>query len=628
MKKINDELKQLTHEQIEELSNLLNIEGTGTDRSSNIVNILLTYTGIHFVLSGLSKEELMVLDLVYKEKDGITYGDIEKQLKIDITQIENISKVFSKRMLIYVLKNRQRLHNKMDKIYLFPEIREILDPVKENTIKDHFEKALSQLNQNKSSSDIFSLIKHNAASQKFVDSIFERGGVATFDEASRMLSKDQLEQKLKELRGKKILCIYHDFRYPFRSLIFLNSALFPALIDRIHTPALTLSMNIHNNYYFLLNMLNTYDIISTNGLFLTKQKEFRKIDLKRLLDSMLTIYDLNGVEIEPDKILGLCLYHFNQLKCITLKKDAAVISLKNIEKDIDTPLRLLSRIIKLPHANSAENTLFPNPYELPTFGTVSLLLDIISNAQETTSNYLYISFIISSLAQFERDRLPSLTELRGKAITQFTEGMRFLCICGVIEVQNGKIKLSEIGNDFISKQVKVKKTIQDKPDKNTKKIYINPDFTIIIPKNEIPSEACYHLISHTDIIKDDVILHTRISKSSIVRASKRGMKHDEFISTLEQYSRNEIPQNLKFLLNEWAQQTIRLNIREVTLLYTTHPSLIDELGYEESKSGIIEKISQNYAIIDRHHLDYIIKLAQKKDAVINLFEDYDDDASS
>ena len=73
--------------------------------------------------------------------------------------------------------------------------------------------------------------------------------------------------------------------------------------------------------------------------------------------------------------------------------------------------------------------------------------------------------------------------------------------------------------------------------------------------------------------------------------------------------------------------TIPLNVtfpvfdRKRTILKSTHPSFIDEILLGELKGAILERISQNYAIIDRKYIDKIVRHAKKSEALIEMFEE-------
>jgi hypothetical protein len=182
--------------------------------------------------------------------------------------------------------------------------------------------------------------------------------------------------------------------------------------------------------------------------------------------------------------------------------------------------------------------------------------------------------------------------------------------------------LSDIGRDLACQMLKIFPEETAAPGKN---IYINPDFTLIIPAQELPSDALYHLLTHTDIIKHDVIINTVISRPAIVRAQKRGMTLNRFLETLGIYSKNELPQNLDFLLREWSNQTINIKISQHILLTSSHSEFIDELMLGIAKEGIIERISQTHALVRKEYIDEIIKIGRKKDAVISLFNELEEE---
>jgi hypothetical protein len=78
---------------------------------------------------------------------------------------------------------------------------------------------------------------------------------------------------------------------------------------------------------------------------------------------------------------------------------------------------------------------------------------------------------------------------------------------------------------------------------------------------------------------------------------------------------------MKFQLNEWSRQTLKITVAESTILKSSDPGFFDEIIYSKHGAAIIEVINPNYAIIDRKYLDDIIKLAEKHNAVISLFEE-------
>jgi len=101
------------------------------------------------------------------------------------------------------------------------------------------------------------------------------------------------------------------------------------------------------------------------------------------------------------------------------------------------------------------------------------------------------------------------------------------------------------------------------------------------------------------------------------------MDFERFISTLRRYAKNEIPQNLEFLLDDWTKQTISINISRPVLLYSSHSTYIDELMYGAASRAVRERISDNHVILERDHIDDVVKFSKKFDVKLNIFEDED-----
>ena len=143
----------------------------------------------------------------------------------------------------------------------------------------------------------------------------------------------------------------------------------------------------------------------------------------------------------------------------------------------------------------------------------------------------------------------------------------------------------------------------------------------MIPDKDIDPSSLYLIMAYTEMIRQDVVIEAAITKSSIINASKRGMNFEKFISTLKKYAKNEIPQNLEFLLEDWTKQTISINISRPVLLYSSHPNYIDELMYGTASKAVKERISENHVILHRENIDEVVKFSKKFDVILNIFEE-------
>jgi len=618
MKKIIDAVKKLPADTRDSIVKALKLSKSAARRDESLVSSLLSPGGLNTLLTGIGHSELQVLNAAYREENGITYGESEKNLKINYAAVEEIAVRLQKTLMVYVLKNRQRLHNKLDKIYLYPEIRGVINPLTPKILEEHLSRCVKLLRDPRPpAKNPLGGTARQSLSMKMLETLYCMGGLATYEELYESVPGENRDQAFSELTGSA-LRLYHSLSHPFRTYAMLNPEYLPFLAEKIH--GIRSVDRVNNHYHFILNLLFTFDSVSSFGLFLTKQSDFRKIDRKRIEDSLLKIHGPDGVPVDPARIMKLCLHVFRQLKCLSLKRDAVVISLRSLEKDLENPLRMLLKVLRTGGPPDQNEPLFTSPVPFYPTEVYCGLMEILLRTGHCAYSRLMMLYTMTELTAPANADI-DLLSVRDRSLRRFKNAMLLLCVFGVIEIKERKCALTDIGMDLAAKIVKSRKPAQERNGADERKIYINPDFSVMIPKHEVPSEAIYHILSHSDVVKDDVVLHARISRQSVVRASKRGMNHDEFLATLERYSKNDIPQNLNFLLREWANQTVRIKISDATLIYTSHPEFFDELETETGKSAIIERISAHYAILDRRLLDGILKKAQKKDAVISLFEE-------
>jgi hypothetical protein len=626
MKNLSDIIKNLSVRHLEEVKKVLNIKTSSKNISGLITTTMLSYQGMALVIASLSPDEMKILDAAYREKNGITFSELEKRLNLDTEKIEKYTNNLSHILLISILKNRQKINNKLDKIYLTPEIRGFLNPIDNSLIFNYF----NDINNIIESKD-FAICKSAVRGLKkssidFIEYIYNAGGIIALEEFDEFVrSRAQiLKNILSDLIQNRYIHIYHDLIESGITFIILNKKIFIALIiDAVNESKKNIS--IHNRYYLLLNLLKSYDIVSTYGLFLTKQKEFRKIDIKHLDDSMIKLNDMDGTEFDPGKLTQLSLYLLFIQNCITINNDSIIISFKNIERYLDNPLEWLLNIIKLLHDLAKDNILLESPFEMPEYNDLILMIDLIHRNTNNTFKFIESVYFVKIISQLSGGQFINIKQIRHKIKKNFQISMRFMCISGIIEIVNNSIKLSDIGLRIAEKlhikDINLLEETSDKIQKDTKKVYLNSNFTLITPKKEIPSDALYHILTHTDIVVDDVILHTRISRESILTSLKRGMTNDMFFYVLKKYLKTEIPENLNFLISEWMSQTIRLKIFNAVILYANQQSFIDKIAHSKIKSGILKRISSNYAVIDRKYMDKLIKMAKESDTVINLFDE-------
>ncbi len=615
MKTITSALKKNRTGNSSEIHRLLNLKSASDEK---LIEAMTSLCGINQLLGSLDNEELKFLQLIYTDHDGITFGEIEKAIDIPVEKIEKITSSLSKILLIYPIKNRQLLTKKMDKVYAIEELYQLIRLRNKDSLEDHFRGVISQLCR--AIEPFPGLHDIEPEILDFLKIVAENGTVVTLKKTISIFGEEKAEDLVNRAISLDLLKTVQVINPGFTTYLFLNSKIVPHFAESLPDNLNLQKQESENGFKFLVNLLFTYDIISTSGLFLTKQNNYRKIDLKRIAEAQINLRNTDGTIIDSEDAAHLSLNFLARIEALHMNKDIAEISLKDIKDKISNPLKFLVMIIESLGKGEEADTDFPPPFILPEPDDIRIIISALSIKEGTTPGYLETVLKSWKLLQSETGNNGYVFS-QDDFIDKYRVAVNFLYITGIIESDGKKITLSETGRAAGELFGQEKKEYPVNEYKGNKCLYINADFSLLIPTEQISAEAVYHLLSHTEIIKEDVILHVRITRSSIINAKKRGMPLENFIDTLKFFSKNQIPQNLNFLLYEWSEQTIEVKVHSAIILKTNQPSLIDEILHSGFSEGVIERISPNHAIINRDYIDEIVKIAKKKDAIISMFED-------
>jgi hypothetical protein len=610
MKNISELIKRLDPESVKELSALIKLK---TAKEKDILKSILTSTGIHFLLSGLDHNELIIFNTLYSGNDGISFRDVEKNTGLKLEEIDDASNRLMNKLLVYRIKNRQLLTNKMDKLYSIKEISGIINLSSKDIISHHLKKLKSRLETREKKESPVTL---NSRERALLKKIISTGYLLSLENAEELSGKS-FNRLIGSLHEKKVIRIFHNINREYSAYLSIDENYIQRVFSQPDSGSKPPETAVNNRYFFLLNILNVFDTVSTFGLFLTKQGKFRKIDKKRIADSLFRLKTPRGADIPQSEMSQLTMHLMSRLHCLRMDKDIAVTTLRGLSDEIKNPVKFTVKILHSLKKNHTAEDHFPQPFFLPGYRDIRRILCAIHALGETEPSRLFAIALLEILSEeTAKDLTKSVSDL-GRVEMRVEGAINFLCILGIIETDGNRLKITAAGLKVAAALLGIKQKEQ-KAEKQ-RSIYINPDFTLIIPAEEMDSAALYFLLVYTDIVKYDFILHAVLSKNSIVKALKRGFDTGKFIEVLNSYSKNDIPQNLNFLLNEWSNQTIMLGINRAIVMKTSHPSFIEDILHSKLKNCIIERISPNHAIIDINSIDDIIKFARKSDAVISLF---------
>ncbi len=615
MKTIDDILKRIQPEKQKELIQTFNIK---TSSEAKIREAMLNFYTLYRIISSFNRDEINIFKVLYSGNDGISFGELQKILSIDIDVIEKSVLNISSYMLAYVIKNRQMLNKKMDKIHCIQEISEILTISESVDVTDYLNKAAETLiAKNESAPE--EIIK-DEKSLEIIKTIIKKGCIIESENLLELYDSRENEKKINELIEKKYLNIFSIINDKPYVYIGIDEKILPQAASFYKKKNLAENITVCNNFKNVTNIIKAYDVISSSGLFLTKQSKFRKIDLKKISEAMLEISLADGTILEDEERAFIAMQMLNLLKCLRLDRDIGIISLKNISEKIEDPLLITRGVLLKIQEGIKPGEEFRGATVIPHSQGIKSILTILSGLKSADYDYLRLIFITLCTASHFKKLENDFQNFVNDAEEQFEQSLNFLTICGLCETINGKISLSEPGkrisailqNKKHSKETEIKKCI-----------YISPDFTLMIPHRDIDPVSLYTIMAFTEILKEDVVIEAAITKNSIINAKKRGMNIEKFIQTLKKYAKNDIPQNLEFLLDDWTKQTISINISKPILLHASHGSFIDEILYSSSSKTIMTRISENYAILDKDSIDIVVKFSKKFDAVITIFEEND-----
>jgi len=615
MKTIDDILTRIGPEKQKELAHILSIK---TSSEAKIREAMLNFFTLYRIISSFNRDELSIFKVLYSGNDGISFGEIQKILDLDIDIIEKSVLNISGFMLAYVIKNRQMLSKKMDKIHCIQEVSEIFNITDSTAVTDYLNKAAETLiSKNESLPDE---VLKDEKSLDIVKSIIEKGCIIQSENLMELFPSKEYEKKINEMIEKGQLVIFNIINDRPYVYIGLNSKVLlqgAATYKKKNIPS---TVNVSNNFKAVSNILKAYDVISSSGLFLTKQSKFRKIDLKKISETMLEIYLADGTPLPDEERAFISMQMLNMLKCLRLDRDIGIISIKNISEKIEDPVSITKTIILKIQEGIKAGDEFKGDFLFPDYAGMKGIMSILPGVKSIDYDYLKLIFITLCTASHFKKLENDFENFIIESEEMFERSLDFLTVCGLCETVSGRITLSESGKKITAliQNKKHHKEIEMK-----KCIYISPDFTLMIPHRDIDPASLYTIMAFTEISKEDVVIEAAITKISIINAKKRGMNIERFIQTLKNYAKNDIPQNLEFLLDDWTNQTISINISRPILLHASHGSFIDEILYSSSSKTIMTRISENYAILDKDSIDTVVKFSKKFDAVISIFEEND-----
>ncbi|MCX8000542.1 MAG: helicase, partial [Leptospiraceae bacterium] len=258
-----------------------------------------------------------------------------------------------------------------------------------------------------------------------------------------------------------------------------------------------------------------------------------------------------------------------------------------------------------------------SPTEVPFYDKyifdkcISIILEMHKvNVNVFFANIVRANLVLSpsfKIKTFESD----LSDLRKEILS----AVFYLHLFGLLEVEypNRFLALSELGRYYFQK-----KSINRHTEKGG--ITINSDFSIIAFPEKCSILGIHLLKAFTELKDFDRVYTFNLTKDSFQQGILLGYDPSQFIQFLKESSKAELAQNLLFNLDDWTKNLPIVNITEDCVLVRTRDSQTMELltGPIKGKKIILEEISPNAILIDKHKVQEVIQIAEKLNIIVNL----------
>lgn len=146
------------------------------------------------------------------------------------------------------------------------------------------------------------------------------------------------------------------------------------------------------------------------------------------------------------------------------------------------------------------------------------------------------------------------------------------------------------------------------------RLVIQPNFDLVALA-PVSEALLVDLDRFAERVRLEHIAQYHVSKASVTRAIQQGLTAEGIQQILEQVAGGEVPQNVRYSLQEWERQARRIELwRGTTLLEVDDPALLDELfENEETRPWLQRRIAPTLAEVSVEHLEHLQDLLWRRD---------------
>jgi hypothetical protein len=655
---LQEELNKLEIDQLKRIAEIWDIAKIPSDKKALIQILVSTSTDEYFlkgVLEKLTPLQVLIYSIIVESKSILTLGEISRKIKLLPINVEKELAVLKHLMLVYQRKNRERITSNLDKYYPFEEIRSVVrvdnnenghkliysieKEILSESIDDFDPKYHKLLGKTGAlpvakaayavSDEFFEKIISELTDEEIflLDEAFSNGGLIEINACRIVMQEKKLPQEktLRRLHGLQVLIdtYYIDerfvralvipielFQYLKRNPVFPKASGIKELQHRI----------ISNEFDFILNIKKLLLFISNKGLTLAQSEKIKQADIKKSEESLIEM----DLRLFPEKsqvhLIEIILPFLKLFNLVDLRGED-IILLEAYEEFLQKdPLGTLHELMEMT-AEASEKRMVGNevflPMDVPFFkkDIVQKCLEIIE-----AENGIYVKVLITTLIRewvvlTPEFKIRNFKNMYHESRSSVVSALFYLNIFGLLEVDYPKrfIRLSALGRHFFFGE-ELPQT--DSPGA----IIVNPDATIVAMPDQL-SIYGLHLLKSFTVLKDyDKVYNFQITKESLQEGLLLGNNINDYIEFLNLASKNRVPQNVLFLINDWSEVLPIVNIEEGVVLLETGSSKLMEslLGQIKGKKIVKKELSETALIIYKNKVQEVMEVAEKLEMIVKL----------
>ncbi|MBA7587941.1 hypothetical protein ES708_29989 [subsurface metagenome] len=214
------------------------------------------------------------------------------------------------------------------------------------------------------------------------------------------------------------------------------------------------------------------------------------------------------------------------------------------------------------------------------------------------------SFGTFELAYFLHSNTPASGGL-SRLETRVLDIMNILTQMGLFSFSKGKYTLTRTGEQFLRGDTL---SLDDNMGDN---FTIQPNFEVIVGPELLP-RIRFLLELMSERISRDIVLTCRVTQEGIARAREHGMSTDEITGFFKKHSRNAVPQNVFFSIENWSKSYGKIFFEKVTLMRFRDCAICNSVQHlPEVAPYIVEKLSDTAIIVLSAHISHITEALRK-----------------